>query len=57
MKTLIRIYIVFVLAALGGWIANIVKLIGMNFDHISGMLVVRAIGVVLAPLGAVLGFF
>ncbi len=45
------------LAGLIGWVANIVKLIGMDFGGVSGMLVARAIGIVVAPLGAVLGFF
>lgn len=45
------------LALVGGWIANIVKLIGGSFDHVTGMLVARAIGVFVAPLGAVLGYF
>lgn len=41
----------------GGWIANIVKLIGSDFDPITGLVIARCIGVVVAPLGAVLGFF
>lgn len=47
---------IIVLVGIGGWIANIVKLVGSNFDPITGMVVVRAIGVFVAPLGAVLGF-
>ena len=42
--------------ALGGWIANIVKLVGMDFGAITGLLIVRAIGIFIAPLGAVMGF-
>jgi hypothetical protein len=45
-----------VLLGVGGWIANVVKLVGMDFGSVTGMLVARAIGVFLAPLGAVLGF-
>ena len=48
--------VIVVVLGVGGWIANIVKLVGMNFDHITGLLVVRAIGIFLAPLGAVMGF-
>ena len=40
----------------GGWIANIVKLVGSNFDPITGIVVARATGIFVAPLGAVLGF-
>lgn len=54
--TALLIWLVIAVAAVGGWIANIVKLIGMNLDVISGMLIARAIGVFVAPLGAVLGY-
>ena len=46
-----------VVALAGGWIANIVKMIGMNFDVISGMLVARIVGIFVAPMGGVLGYF
>jgi hypothetical protein len=40
--------------ALFGWVANILALIN---DHMSaGMLIVRAAGIFIAPLGAILGF-
>jgi hypothetical protein len=47
---------VLVIVGVGGWIANIVKLVGMDFGAFTGMLVVRAIGIFLPPLGAVMGF-
>ena len=50
------IIVVIWLAAIGGWVANIVKLAGMDFASITGMIVLRAVGIVFAPLGAVLGF-
>lgn len=48
-----------VIALLGavGWIWNIVKIIGAGFDVFTGMLIARCIGVFIAPLGAVLGYF
>jgi hypothetical protein len=49
-------WMLLVVLSVGGWIANIVKLVGMDMGGISGMLVLRAIGVVAAPLGAVMGF-
>jgi len=39
-----------------GWVANIVKLIGMDFGAITGLLIVRAIGIFIAPPGAVMGY-
>ncbi len=54
---MIWVFVAIGLIGLGGWIANIVKLCGMNFDHFSGWMMARGIGIFVAPLGAVLGFF
>ena len=40
----------------GGWIANIVKLVSMTLDPITALVIVRAIGIFVPPLGAVLGY-
>ena len=48
--------VVVVLLGIGGWIANIVKLVGSSFDPLTGLVVARVIGVLVAPLGSVLGF-
>jgi len=37
-----------------GWIANIITL--AHTDTFTGMVILRAIGIFVAPLGAVLGF-
>jgi hypothetical protein len=49
--------IVFVVAMIGGWIANVMTIANTVADPLSGMLILRCIGVFVAPLGAVLGFF
>jgi len=51
--------VVLVIAGAAGWVSNIVKLIGTGFAiaQWGGMEVARVIGIFLAPLGAVLGFF
>ena len=38
-----------------GWVWNIIDLIHMH-DGITGLFVVRVVGIFVAPLGAVLGF-
>jgi hypothetical protein len=43
------------LVAAGGWVWNIVKLVESDFVW-SGLLIARAVGIIVAPLGAVLGF-
>lgn len=50
------IFVIIIFALAGGWIANIVKLAGMSFDHATGVLILRAIGVFIPPLGAVMGY-
>jgi hypothetical protein len=42
--------------SLWGWVWNIEKIVGSDFGAITWLLVMRIIGVLLAPLGAVLGF-
>jgi hypothetical protein len=39
-----------------GWINNIVILFHSTFTNITGELVLRAIGVVVGPLGVVMGY-
>jgi hypothetical protein len=56
-ELLILVFWLAMLVGVGGWVANIVKLVGMNFDPITGLLIVRAVGIFVAPVGAVLGFF
>ena len=50
------LFLALLIAGVGGWITNIVKLVGMDFGGITGMLIVRAIGIFVPPLGAVMGF-
>ncbi len=49
--------LVITLAALYGYIANLMKLIGSDFDPLTGLVVARVVGVFVGPVGAVLGFF
>ena len=45
-----------VLLSIGGWVANVVKLFGMALDPLTGLAVLRIVGIFLVPLGAILGF-
>lgn len=51
----------FLLAVIGamaiGWIMNIVTIAHSNFSDLTGMLILRVIGIFVAPLGSVLGWF
>ena len=48
-----------IFAGIGGWCANVYKIITTGFELASwgGMEVARVIGIFVAPLGAILGFF
>ena len=39
-----------------GWVSNIIKLTGSSFDPLGGVVVVRAIGIPIVPLGIVMGY-
>ena len=40
-----------------GWVLNIIELINMDFVAHIGLGIARVIGIFMAPLGAILGFF
>lgn len=44
-------------ALMTGWIMNIIAICGADFSHITGVLVLRVIGIFIAPLGGVMGLF
>lgn len=52
----LAIWGVIVIAGFTGWIMNIVA-VAHTCCEVSGMLVLRVVGIFVAPLGAVLGFF
>jgi hypothetical protein len=45
------------IAAIVGWIANIVVLYGASFDPLTGPVILRIVGIFVAPLGSILGLF
>ncbi|AUR90523.1 TMhelix containing protein [Vibrio phage 1.144.O._10N.286.45.B3] len=47
------------LLSMGGWVANVYKIFTTGFEvaQWGGLEVMRIVGVFVAPLGAVLGFF
>ena len=49
--------VIVLLAGVVGWIMNIVTIAHANFNEITGMFILRIIGIFVAPLGAVLGYF
>ena len=48
--------IILILGFAYGWIANIITIIGMG-EILNGEGVIRIIGVFIAPLGAIMGYF
>jgi hypothetical protein len=57
-KSMLGVFSIFVVffAAIGGWVANIVKLFGSDFDPLTGQIVLRVVGVFVAPLGSIMGY-
>jgi prepilin-type N-terminal cleavage/methylation domain-containing protein len=55
--TIVEMLVALVLvAAFSGWVMNIYQISSMSFDNFTPMLVLRFIGIFVAPLGAVLGY-
>ena len=55
--TLPQLIVLLVILAGGfGWCWNIVKLISMSLDPITGLLIVRAIGIFVFPVGMIVGY-
>ena len=48
-------FVALLLLAAGGWGWNIAKI--FQADTISGMVVARVVGVVIPPVGAIMGYF
>ena len=52
------LYAVVWLAAIGGWVTNIIKFVGMlGANEVTTMFIARIIGILVVPFGAVLGYF
>ena len=51
------LWLAFVGTFVVGWVLNVIALINMIDAGVTGMLIARAIGVLAATLGAVLGLF
>lgn len=51
------LYILAGLALLVGWIMNIVAVAGSSFDPITGVVVLRVVGIFVPPLGGIMGLF
>jgi hypothetical protein len=49
-------YAVVALAALAGWVMNIITIAHSSFDVLTGMLVLRIVGIFVGPIGAILGW-
>jgi hypothetical protein len=45
-----------IILAFAGWVLNIVAIVGSVDAAITGMFILRCIGIFVAPLGAVLGY-
>lgn len=50
-------YLALIAAAFAGYVMNIIQLISTADGGFTTMFVLRIVGVIAAPLGAVLGFF
>jgi len=50
-------YVTVLVLAVIGYVMNLVKLVGMMDGGVTAMLVIRLVGIVAAPFGALIGWF
>lgn len=48
--------LILLLAGCIGWIRNLIQLFSASFDPLTGEVVLKIIGIFIAPLGAVMGW-
>jgi hypothetical protein len=53
----IIIYVLVILAGIGGYIANIVKVVDMFSAPLNVEMIVRIIGLIVWPIGSIMGFY
>jgi hypothetical protein len=51
------LWLTFLIGGVIGWFMNIGAIIGADFSHLTGLLIMRVIGVFIAPIGSILGLF
>lgn len=59
-KALAGFGVVYILVLIGlviGWVLNVVSILATLSDPITGLFIARLVGIVVFPLGGVLGFF
>lgn len=52
----LSVYLVLLVAAIIGWVCNIVALVGMVSGPVNAELIIRIIGVPVAIIGAIMGW-
>ena len=56
MRDIVILYLMLWIICVVGWIGNIVKLAMIIDGQTTGMVILRAVGIVVAPLGVILGY-
>lgn len=52
----ILLFLAIIIGAVYGWVMNIVTIAHSNFSDLTGLLILRVVGIFVAPLGVVLGY-
>lgn len=50
------IYVLFLVACFVGWVMNIVKLFKTESFEFSGVVILQAVGIFIAPIGVIMGY-
>jgi hypothetical protein len=50
------LWLAIVILSIYGWVSNIVEVFGADFSIVTGKLVLRVVGILIAPVGVVMGY-
>lgn len=50
-------FVAVIVAVIVGWVMNIIAIVAAVSDPITAMFILRCVGIFVAPLGAILGYF
>lgn len=56
-KVILIVYFLLLCAMIYGWFANLVYLFGMLGGDVNALFIARVVGLFLAPMGAILGYY
>jgi len=56
MRAIVVAYLLIIVTMVVGWVMNLVQVVHMGTEAITGLFILKCVGVIVPPVGAVLGY-